>query len=44
MQIIVEVEIDPATYLNEQCQRRVRAPLRVSQLREGAGSGSSHHG
>jgi hypothetical protein len=27
MQIIVEVGIDPASYVNEQYQRRVRAPL-----------------
>jgi hypothetical protein len=26
MQIIVEVGIDPASYVNEQYQRRVRAP------------------
>ena len=41
MQIIVEVGIDPASYVNEEYQRRVRAPLGVSELREGTDSGSS---
>ena len=41
MQIIVEVEIDPDSYVSEQYQRRVARSLGVSELREGAGSGSS---
>ena len=38
MQIIVEVGIDPAGYVNEEYQRRGARSLSVSELREGTGS------